>query len=165
MTAHGLRKRPGITPDNISAWNTASHYTVSRCGVLVLEKWADSKNADLQWTGLNGCIVASEVGRAQIRNSCHCYRRCDILQHDLGSRTGPGQVRCSSRVANTELMAQVQSVWASDTNGRFLHDPWVCLHLTRGTHELRCAQIYFASICVDKRRSSCVNETRPRDYA
>ncbi|KAI0080261.1 hypothetical protein K474DRAFT_1637857 [Panus rudis PR-1116 ss-1] len=24
--AHGLRKRPGITPDNIHAWETASHY-------------------------------------------------------------------------------------------------------------------------------------------
>ena len=32
--AHGLRKRAGITPDNIHAWETASHYAV---GVYSLE--------------------------------------------------------------------------------------------------------------------------------
>ncbi|KAJ3542706.1 hypothetical protein NM688_g5947 [Phlebia brevispora] len=25
--AHGLRKRPGVTPDNIRAWETAAHYS------------------------------------------------------------------------------------------------------------------------------------------
>jgi uncharacterized membrane protein YgdD (TMEM256/DUF423 family) len=27
--SHGLRKRPGVTPDNISAWQTASQYAAS----------------------------------------------------------------------------------------------------------------------------------------
>ena len=27
--SHGLRKRPGMTPDTIHAWETASHYAVS----------------------------------------------------------------------------------------------------------------------------------------
>ncbi|KDQ63653.1 hypothetical protein JAAARDRAFT_189204 [Jaapia argillacea MUCL 33604] len=26
--AHGLKRRPGITPDNIHAWETAAHYTI-----------------------------------------------------------------------------------------------------------------------------------------
>ena len=26
--SHGLKKRPGITPDNIHAWETASHFSV-----------------------------------------------------------------------------------------------------------------------------------------
>ncbi|EIN14191.1 DUF423-domain-containing protein [Punctularia strigosozonata HHB-11173 SS5] len=34
--AHGLRRRPGVTQDNIHAWETAAHYSASpRCGAYV----------------------------------------------------------------------------------------------------------------------------------
>ncbi|CAL1695345.1 unnamed protein product [Somion occarium] len=34
--AHGLRKRPGTTPDSIHAWETASHYAVFNGLALLL---------------------------------------------------------------------------------------------------------------------------------
>ncbi|KAI0788594.1 hypothetical protein C8Q75DRAFT_239858 [Abortiporus biennis] len=34
--AHGLRKRAGITPDNIHAWETASHYAIFNGLALLL---------------------------------------------------------------------------------------------------------------------------------
>ncbi|KAH9947905.1 hypothetical protein B0H21DRAFT_736083 [Amylocystis lapponica] len=34
--AHGLKKRTGITPDNIHAWETAAHYTVFNGLALLL---------------------------------------------------------------------------------------------------------------------------------
>ncbi|KAG8710376.1 hypothetical protein FRC08_017250 [Ceratobasidium sp. 394] len=34
--AHGLRKRPGITPDRIQAWQSASHYTIFNGLALML---------------------------------------------------------------------------------------------------------------------------------
>ncbi|EJF66986.1 hypothetical protein DICSQDRAFT_151365 [Dichomitus squalens LYAD-421 SS1] len=34
--SHGLRKRPGITPDKVHAWETASHYAVFNGLALLL---------------------------------------------------------------------------------------------------------------------------------
>ncbi|KAG8713789.1 hypothetical protein FRC09_018327, partial [Ceratobasidium sp. 395] len=34
--AHGLRKRPNITPDQIQAWQSASHYTIFNGLALML---------------------------------------------------------------------------------------------------------------------------------
>jgi hypothetical protein len=37
--AHGLRSRPGITQDNIHAWETAAHYSVS---LSIFIKYSDT---------------------------------------------------------------------------------------------------------------------------
>ena len=71
--AHGLRKKQGITPDNIRAWETAAHYAVRKALHTPIEQsWASFRMmatdsgafycaTDFQWLGIDVGVDASSI--------------------------------------------------------------------------------------------------------